>query len=275
MSEPAETPAAFTGSIPHDYHTRLVPLLFEWYARDLADRVFARDPADVLETAAGTGVVTQELADRCGEGSSLTATDFSPAMLDVARGAVGPERAVSFKQADATALPFEDGSFDAVACQFGVMFFPDEALGYREAARVLKPGGQFCFNVWDDLERNPIAGCLHEVLCGLAPADPPNFLALPFRELDVTTMVRDLQAAGFDEVVVSVLARPCRAESATSVVGAYLNGSPLGKQVKELGLCEAGAAAAVRAMAQRYAGGDASVAFEVPMQAVVFEARLG
>ncbi|MFT5423649.1 MAG: SAM-dependent methyltransferase [Phycisphaerales bacterium] len=274
-SSPAAGTPDFSGSVPRGYERRLVPLLFEDYADDLARRVGPIAGGAVLETAAGTGVVTRRLRATLPGSSSLTATDFNAGMLEIAQEALAGLPGIEYRQADATALPFEDGSFDAVACQFGVMFFPDEALGYREAARVLRPGGRFLFSVWDDLERNPIAGCLHEVLCGLAPEDPPDFLAVPFRALDVTGMVRDLQAAGFDEVVVSVLARPCCAESAASAVGAYLTGSPLRRQVEERGLLETGGAAAVRAMAERYAGGDEAAAFEVPMQAVVFEARLG
>src|SRR3954464_15364035 len=147
---------AFRGSIPKIYETYLVPLIFEAYAAELVDRLLSRPPGRVLEIAAGTGVVTRRLAARLPEQAAIVATDLNQAMIDHA-ASLGTKRAVTWRQADATKLPFPDGSFDAVVCQFGVMFFPDKARAFAEARRVLAPGGTFLFNVWDRIADNEFA----------------------------------------------------------------------------------------------------------------------
>jgi ubiquinone/menaquinone biosynthesis C-methylase UbiE len=117
----------------------LGPHIFAGYAADIARRVAARGPLRVLETAAGTGIVTRQLRDMLSSNATLLATDLNLPMLDVARKKFGPAERVEFRQADADALPFPDGAFDAAICQFGVMFFPDKDKAYREIFRVLAP----------------------------------------------------------------------------------------------------------------------------------------
>src|SRR3954465_12352928 len=143
----------FSGSIATVYDTTMVPLFFQPYAPDLVNRLATRTLSRVLELAAGTGVVTRALAAGLPDDVSIVATDLNQAMLDRA-AAVGTKRAVEWRQADAMQLPFPDASFDAVVCQFGVMFFPDKAKAFAEARRVLKPGGIFIFNAWDRIEDN-------------------------------------------------------------------------------------------------------------------------
>ena len=187
----------FGGSIPENYERYMVPLLFADYAADLASRLEVPAGGAVLETACGTGAVTRHLRARLPEDVRLTITDLAPAMVERAREVVGERAGIEYRQADATALPFADGAFDAVICQFGVMFFPDKAQGMREAARVLKPGGRFVFNVWDRLERNVLSQAVHEAVAEVFPHDPPRFLEVPFSWHDLSRIVRDLQAAGF------------------------------------------------------------------------------
>src|ERR1700704_2837664 len=147
----AATDRIFAGSIPEIYERYLVPLIFDPYARDLAARLAKTDPHDVLETAAGTGVLTRAVASRLPAHAHMVATDLNQPMLNQAKARQDDDGRIAWKQADALALPFGDQSFDAVACQFGVMFFPDKVQGYREARRILKPGGRFIFNVWDKI----------------------------------------------------------------------------------------------------------------------------
>ncbi len=87
---------------------------------------------------------------------SIVATDLNQPMLDQA-SAVGTKRPVEWQQADAMQLPFPDGAFDAVVCQFGVMFFPEKSKAFSEARRVLRRGGVFIFNVWDSIKENEFA----------------------------------------------------------------------------------------------------------------------
>ena len=117
----------------------------------------ARPPAitRVLETAAGTGIVTRQLRDFLPPGGHVTATDLNAPMLEVARTKFRSGEQVEFQPADATALPFSDGAFEAVVCQFGVMFFPQKDTSYREVHRVLAPGRRYLFSVWDSHRYNP------------------------------------------------------------------------------------------------------------------------
>src|SRR5882672_1934771 len=196
MANP-DTDKVFAGSIPKLYDTYLVPLIFEPYAVDLANRLRSRSPSRVLELAAGTGVVTRALASALPESASIVATDLNQAMLDQAL-AMGTQRAVEWRQADAMLLPFRDGTFDAVVCQFGVMFFPDKSKAFSEARRVLRPKGAFIFNVWDRIEENEFADTVTTALETLFPKDPPRFMArTPHGYHDRRVIERDLANGGF------------------------------------------------------------------------------
>ena len=166
----ATTDKLFAGSIPELYERLLVPLIFEDYARDLAERVARVEPQDVLETAAGTGVVTRALASRLPANVRYVATDLNQPMLDHAAAKQSDKNRVTWQQADALALPFEDQKFDVVVCQFGAMFFPDKVAAYREARRVLKPRGHFFFNVWDRISANEFADVVIEALADVLSA---------------------------------------------------------------------------------------------------------
>ncbi|HET8974087.1 MAG TPA: methyltransferase domain-containing protein, partial [Pseudolabrys sp.] len=120
----------FAGSIPELYERFMVPLIFESYALDLAQRLAQTRPAAVLETAAGTGVLTRALASALPARTRLMVTDLNQPMLDHAKGRQPADSRIEWRQADALTLPFENQSFDAVACQFGAMFFPDKVQGY-------------------------------------------------------------------------------------------------------------------------------------------------
>jgi ubiquinone/menaquinone biosynthesis C-methylase UbiE len=137
----------FVGAIPDLYDRLLVPLIFQEYANDLAGRVGRLKPPSLLEIAAGTGVLTRATAPLLNPEARIVATDLNQPMLDVAMEKQPGDSRIVWRQADALALPFDDETFDAVTCQFGAMFFPDKVQGYREARRVLKPGGHFLFNL--------------------------------------------------------------------------------------------------------------------------------
>src|SRR3954447_25211680 len=155
MDSRQQTDVVFEGSIPEIYEKYLVPLIFEPYAVDIADRVAANEPSTVLELAAGTGVVTRHLAARLAATTAITATDLNTPMMEHAK-TIGTARPVSWKQADAQQLPFDDAAFDIVVCQFGVMFF-DRTKAFSEIRRVLSPNGTFVFNTWDRIEANEFA----------------------------------------------------------------------------------------------------------------------
>jgi SAM-dependent methyltransferase len=223
----------FSGSIPQLYDEYIVPLIFEPYALDLARRAAARKPARVLEVAAGTGVVTRQLAIALAPDAAIVATDLNQPMLDRA-AAVGTRRAVEWRQADAMQLPFDDASFDLVVCQFGIMFFPDRAHALAQARRVLRPGGALIFNTWDRIEDNDFAATVTDALATLFPHDPPRFMArTPHGYHDLDTIAADLRAGGFavPPDMATVAARS-RADSARIVAIAYCQGTPLRNEIE-------------------------------------------
>ncbi len=223
----------FSGSIPRLYETYLVPLIFDPYATDLKKRVASMNVSRILEVAAGTGVVTRALAAVANEGASIVATDLNQAMLDQA-AAVGTARPVQWLQADAMALPFPDNEFDAVVCQFGVMFFPNKSKAFSETRRVLKHGGIFIFNVWDRISENEFADTVTTALAAIFPQDPPRFLArTPHGYHDRPTIERDLATGGFagSPQIVTVAARSW-AESPRVPALAYCQGTPLRNEIE-------------------------------------------
>jgi len=254
----ADTDKVFAGSIPKLYETHLVPLIFVPYAADLAARVGSRALSRVLEIAAGTGVVTRALASALPGNVSVVATDLNQAMLDQA-SATGTKRAVEWRQADAMQLPFPDGSFDAVVCQFGVMFFPDKAKAYSEARRVLKPGGVFLFNVWDRIEENEFADTVTTALESVFPKDPPRFLArTPHGYHDSRIIERDLANGGFTASPrFDTVAARSRASSPRVPAIAYCQGTPLRNEIEARDAARLGEATdiAAQAIGKRFGSG--------------------
>lgn len=265
------TDKVFSGSIPAIYESHMVPMLFEPYAAELAERVAAQAPLHVLETACGTGAVTAELLRQLPPDTAITATDLNQAMLDVAAAKL-PSGAVRMRACDATQLPFPPQSYDAVACQFGVMFFPDKQVGFREARRVLRQGGTFFFSVWDALEANPLSLAVHEAVTEAFPRDPPAFLRrTPFGYHDEAHIMAEVASAGFDDVMADVVTLVSRAASARHVAVALCQGSPLRGEIEQRwpeGLEEVTAMAA-----EAVEAGFGKGPVEAPMQAIVFEAR--
>jgi ubiquinone/menaquinone biosynthesis C-methylase UbiE len=225
----------FGGSIPEIYDRLLVPLIFEAYACDLADRLARLRPNDVLETAAGTGVLTRAIASALPASARILATDLNQPMLDRAAARQAGDSRIVWRQADALALPFAERSFDAVACQFGAMFFPDKVQGFKEARRVLRPGGHFLFNVWDRIAENVFADVATEALARLFAHNPPRFLArTPHGYHDRENIRADLAAAGFASIAIETRQETSRAQSATEVAIAYCQGTPLRNEIEAL-----------------------------------------
>lgn len=229
----AETDTVFSGSIPDIYDQYLVPLIFSSYARDLAQRIATTGPRKVLETAAGSGVVTRELAPLLDGDAEYFVTDLNQPMLDRAKDQQPDDRRITWRQADALHLPFEGESFDVVCCQFGAMFFPDRAEGYREAFRTLREGGRFLFSVWDRIEHNEFADCVTRTACRVFPDNSPVFLArTPHGYHDVDQIRREVQAAGFRDIAIHTLTEKSTAQHARLPAIAYCQGTPLRNEIE-------------------------------------------
>ncbi len=260
MSNP-ESDIVFTGSVPKLYETYLVPLVFQPYAAEMAGRVAARSPSNVLEIAAGTGVVTRALASTLPESVSIIATDLNEGMLEQARS-IGTSRSVEWRQADVMKLPFPDESFDAAVCGFGVMFFPDKAKAFAEVRRVLRPGGVFIFNTWDRIEANEFPDVVTKSLESLFPDDPPRFHArVPHGYHDPATMERDLAAGGFTaKPAIETVAARSEARSPRVAAMAYCQGTPLRSEIEErdASLLSDATVVATKALAERFGKGHIS-----------------
>lgn len=247
---------AFAGAIPQVYEKLLVPLIFEPYAADLVRRIARRKPSRILEIAAGTGVLTRALALALPR-AEIIATDLNQTMLDQAIAAGTPNN-VTYRAADAQALPFDDAKFEVVVCQFGVMFFPDKPKAHAEARRVLKAGGTYIFNIWDRLEDNGFAHAITEALAQAYPDDPPRFLArTPYGYIDEARIEEDLEAGGFTDAFIEKVAALSRAPNARHAAEAYCHGTPLRGEIEArdpAGL-EAATAAAERGLTRKFGRG--------------------
>ena len=228
--------AIFGGSIPENYDRYLGPSFFEPFAKDLVARLDPKLHRNVLEIACGTGIVTRRLRDRLSGEAQLVATDLNPAMFALAQEKFDPKENVTSQEADAGALPFADASFDAVVCQFGVMFFPDKAAALGETWRVLRSGGVYLFNVWDSFEENPVARTAHETIASFFDRDPPSFYLTPFGFHDADLIRRLLQQAGFEEIEISTVKLPCRSSSAAQFAIGLVRGNPVAGAIEERGV---------------------------------------
>jgi SAM-dependent methyltransferase len=265
----AQEDAVFSGRIPELYDRYIGPALMVPYAGDLAARLSGMQSGVLLETAAGTGIVTEALV-RALPRVTIVSTDLNQPMLDHAASKPALSR-VQFRQADALHLPFDDRSFDVVVCQFGAMFFPDRPAAFREARRVLKQGGRFLFNVWASTADNPYAAAIVAGLSRRYPDHGSWFLErTPHGYHDPDLIRSDLAAGGFAQCRIETVALKGRVASASALAMGLCQGSPMRAEIEALdpaGL-EAATEAAASAITERLGAGE----FETDLCALVIDA---
>lgn len=260
----------FAGSIAALYDAVLAPFMFEPFARTTASRL-AGFSGDLLEVAAGTGALTRELDRVLAPSARITATDLNPPMLERAAARLTSPR-VTWRAADALALPFAEAAFDAVVCQFGAMFYPDRVQGHREAHRVLKAGGRYVLSVWDDLASNPVAETVHRSVAGVFPADPPQFFArTPHGHHDKDALARELGAGGFREVEIETIRLAGGRLTAEALALGFCQGTPLRHEIEARDANGPAAAteAAARALADRFGGGEVETTIQAHLISAV------
>ena len=267
----AEQNAAFVASIPVNYDRYLGPLFFRGFADEMAALLDVRTGMRVLETACGTGLVTERLVARLAGDGHVVATDLNEPMLAHAATKGLPGDHLEWRQADATKLPFPDASFDAIVCQFGMMFFPDKALGMREAFRVLKPGGRMHVSVWDRLADNPVPRITHETVGTFFPKDPPGFYIVPFSLHDPAVVGGFLAGAGFEEIRWERLDKTGVSPSAADATLGLIDGSPIYLAITEQ---KPSALPDIRAaIAKNLASALGDRPLRVPLRAIFHSAR--
>lgn len=267
----ASTHAAFSGSVPQNYDQHLGPLYFDAYADDLVRRVPTTPGLRVLEVAAGTGIVTEKLRRRLDPTSTLTATDLNQAMIDYAVSSRDVNSGVEWQPANAQELPFEDGAFDIEVCQYGVMFFPDKPAALKEAARVLKPGGRYLFNVWDSMEHNPVARLADAVMRETLNAEK-SFFATPFGLYQTATVEEWLRDAGFSSIQCENVRKTIHVASARSIAQGNILGTPSSMALSEAGIDPTPVVDELTRRLNAELGEDP---FETTLSAFVFDCRKG
>jgi ubiquinone/menaquinone biosynthesis C-methylase UbiE len=222
------TEKIFAHSTPALYD-RYMSFLFEPYAKLIAERSARLLPDRILETAAGTGIVTRAV-HRAAPQAHVVATDINPAMLEFAANALNSEH-VSFQPADAQDLPFDEGSFDVVLCQFGIMFFPDKVRANKEARRMLRPNGRYLLVTFDRLELNPIPKAAEEAVDALFNQPLGYMEHGPFSYADPVRIKHDLLAAGFTNVEIETTELSSRVNAHDAAQG-FVFGSPFRSEIE-------------------------------------------
>ncbi|CUH45067.1 class I SAM-dependent methyltransferase [Ruegeria atlantica] len=263
--------ASFIGEIPHHYDQGLGPNIFVDYADRLTGLCGSLETGRVLELAAGTGIVSRKLRNALNPSVSLTVSDLNPPMLEIAKAKFSGSENVEFVQANAMELPFEDNSFDLIVCQFGVMFFPDKTASYREAARVLKPGGRYVFNVWSDMFENPFSETAHKAAMTFFPENPPGFYKVPFHYGDPDVVHADLAAAGWGTVTHETIRLNKPIADLEKFATALVYGNPLIDEIRARGGVDPDAVVAemLSALRSRFEASD----MVMPLSATQFECR--
>ena len=260
------TDRIFAHSTPALYDRYMGPLLFEPYAKLVAERCALLKPDRILETAAGTGIVTRAVHEAAPE-AQVVATDMNPAMLEFAAHALCSKH-VSFRPADAQNLPFTQGSFDLVLCQFGVMFFPDKIRANQEARRVLRPNGHYLLVTFNRLELNPIPKAAEDAVSALFAHEPFDYMERgPFCYADPVRIKHDLRAAGFSDVEIETIELSSRVSARDAAQGLVF-GSPFRSEIERRDPSALDRAAEAVAQALEWWDGKAA-----PMSAHVVTAR--
>lgn len=177
------------------YEAKFVPALFADWAPHVVDMGDVAAGQSVLDVACGTGIVARTAAERVGASGRVVGVDLNQAMLTVASW-VCP--GVELRQADVTALPFDDGTFDAVLCQMALMFFPDPTAAVREMSRVAEPHGTVVIMVPSSLDAQPAYRLLVELAATHAGRDAVAMLSAYWACGDLDELLGTVRTAGLE-----------------------------------------------------------------------------
>jgi ubiquinone/menaquinone biosynthesis C-methylase UbiE len=265
-----DTDKDFIGSVPEFYDRLLGKILFEDYARDLAQRIRAAAPSTLLELAAGTGISSREICNAL-PSTKMTVTDLNEPMLEIATQKFNSDETIEFQAVDAMATPFDDESFDLIACQFGVMFFPDKIASFREARRLVKPGGRYIFSAWGAMESNPFAAAANACAIRFFPDNPPGFYKAPFSYPDPDRVRDDLTAAGWTDIESDVVNIRHTAVDFQAFAQGLTYGNPIKAEIDARGGVDPDDF--VASLAESLEQACVELGGELPLSATVYSAR--
>lgn len=253
-----------TRSAAEVYEEFFVPALFGQWAPPTIAAAGLRPGQDVLDVACGTGILAREARAHVAPGGSVVGIDCNEGMLAVARRAA-PE--IDWRVGSAESLPFPDGRFDAVLCQFGLMFFGDPIAALREMWRVLRSEGRLAVSVWTGLETTPGYAAVVALLERLFGAEVAAALRAPFILGDPRALVARFERAGIPDPELRTLPGTARFPSIEAWVHTDVKGWTLADRIDEeqyqLLLREA------QQELKRFCGADGGVAFPAPAHLVV------
>lgn len=212
------------------YEATFVPALFAEWATFLLDAARPRPGQRVLDVACGTGVVARGVADRVGDAKAVVGVDLNRAMLEVA-GRVRPD--IEWRQGDASALPFDDASFDLVLCQAALMFFPDRVQALREMSRVTAPGGTVAVLVPGRIESGGAYSALLDVVRQHAGQSAVDMLSFYFVLGDSEQLTALFAGAGLEVAETRTQLGAVRRDSIDEFVATEVNSTPLGERLSE------------------------------------------
>lgn len=194
-----------TGTGPEVYEQVFVPAVMQTWANQLVDLAKVSPDTRILDVACGSGVVTHLFAGHIGKAGQIVGYDINPDMIAIAQ-AKQPGAAIEWRLGNALELPFQDGSFDIVTCQHGLMFFEDRVKGLQEMYRVLAPGGKLLVLAWGPIEDNSGFLIAAEGFGRHAGIEAGNSIRGMFVLGDIRQMRSLAEAAGFRDAVVKTVA---------------------------------------------------------------------
>lgn len=216
------------GNLAENYERYLVPVIFRPWAADLIERLELGEDERLLDVGCATGTVARAAAARPGRRGLTAGIDLLQGMLDVAEAVTPPDTPIEWRQANASALPFDDGTFDVVVCQQALQFFPDKAGSLREMHRVLAPGGRLLVGVWQELEHIPGYQALVDALGRHVGPTAVSFVQM-LGALGSEDELRELiEGAGFRETEIEAVTKEYRAPSVEEFVWQIMQATPLG-----------------------------------------------
>lgn len=246
------------------YDRKFVPALFGQFAPELAAALGIGPGAAVLDIGCGTGIAALAALARTGPTGRVAAVDINPGMLAVARR---KSAAVDWRDAPAEALPFADATFDAVLCQFALMFFADRTRALREMARVTRRGGRIGIFVWDTVERSPGYDTLVPLLGEVVGPEAAAALAAPFCLGDPAAMTAELARAGLSAEHVLDITGTAHHASLDDWIDTEIGGWTLADSVTEAQ--KATLKRVVGAQLGRFVGDDGRVSFPAPARLAI------
>ena len=219
-----------TSNAAQIYDTFFVPALFAEWAPRMADMAWLRPGQTVLDVACGTGLFAREALARVRPDGAVSGLDCNQDMLAVARQR---ESGIDWRRGHAESLPYDDHSFDIVACQFGLMFFDDRQVALEQMWRALRPGGRLLVAVWDALERTPGYATMTALLQRLFGESIANELRAPFVLGDPDQLRHLFAAAGMTGIELTSVVGSARFPSINDWVHTDIKGWTLADKIDD------------------------------------------